>query len=269
MSFTGILVRVVVGLWLGGLAFVALADDPGAREIMQQVEDREDGNTRSADMQMVLIDKKGNKRIRQIRTMRKDFGEDTYRLLIFDEPADVQGTGFLTYDYDDHSRDDDQWLYLPALRKSKRIANQDKSGSFMGSDLNYSDMTSRDLEDYDFTLQKETTLGEHTLWVIEALPRSEEVIDETGYSKALLLVRQDNYVVVRGVYWTEDGKQLKYRDTPGLELIDGIWTPTQVTMTTKQGKQTLHRTELTLSGIQYNLPMDDSLFTLRNLERER
>jgi outer membrane lipoprotein-sorting protein len=262
------LISGALGLLLLAPGAVLAADEPEARAIMQEVEDREDGVTRTADMRMVLTDKHGKERSRQIRSLRKDFGEDTYRLLVFDEPADVQGTGFLTYDYDDHGRDDDQWLYLPALRKTKRIANQDKSGSFMGSDLNYSDMTSRDLEDYDFSLQKETRLGEYMLWVIEALPRSEEVVDETGYEKALLLVRQDNYVVVRGVYWTDDGKR-KYRDTPGLELIDGIWTPTEVTMSTRQGKKILHKTTMTLSNVRYNETLDDSLFTQRNLERER
>jgi outer membrane lipoprotein-sorting protein len=263
---TGFLLTLLLLSWpLQSLS----GDEPRAREIMQQVEDREDGETRTADMQMLLIDRHGKQRSRQIRTLRKDFGEDSYRLLIFDEPADVQGTGFLTYDYDDSDKDDDQWLYLPALRKTKRIASQDKSGSFMGSDFNYSDMTTRDLEDYDFSLQKETEVGEHKVWVIEATPRSEAVIDETGYSRALLLVRQDNYVVIRGVYWTEDGNRRKYRDTPGLELIDGIWTPTKITMTTRQGKDLVHKTELTLSNVRYNLPLEDSLFTLRQLEREQ
>ncbi len=247
----------------------ALADDPVARGIMEQVDDREDGDNRTSNLQMVLIDKRGNQRVRQISSYIKDFGEDTYRLMFFDAPADVQGTGFLTYDYDEGSRDDDQWLYLPALRKTKRIANQDKSGSFMGSDFNYSDMTSRDLEDYDFKLLQESKVGEHPVWVIEALPRSDEIIDETGYRKAVLLVRQDNYVVIRSILWTEDGNKQKYMDMPGLELIEGIWTPTEMTMTTKQGKQVVHKTVLTFSQIKYNQPLAENLFTVRRLEQEK
>ncbi|TDG11388.1 outer membrane lipoprotein-sorting protein [Seongchinamella unica] len=249
-------------------AFQAHADDPRAREIMQQVEDRDDGDNRTSDMRMVLIDRKGNQRTREIQSYAKDFGEDTYRMMFFREPADVLGTGFLTYDYDDESRDDDQWLYLPALRKVKRIASQDKSGSFMGSDFNYSDMTSRNLSDYDFTLQKELPLGEHTVWVIEAIPRSEDVIDETGYKKSLLLVRQDSHVVVRAVHWTADGNKQRYFDTLSLDLIDGIWTPLEVTMTTKQGKQTLHKTAISFSNVKYNQDLDESLFTVRYLERD-
>jgi hypothetical protein len=266
-AFRAVFLSIALVLVTGTAASVA-ADDPIAREIMEKVDARDDGDNRISDMYMTLIDKNSHERVREITSYIKDFGEDTYRILSFQSPADVQGTGFLTYDYDDSARDDDQWLYLPALRKTKRIASSDKSGSFMGSDFNYSDMTSRDLEDYDFTLLKEIALGEHQLWVIEAMPRGDDVIDETGYKKAMLLVRQDNYVVVRGVYWTRKGNRQKYYDMPGLEQIDGIWSPTRITMTTKTGKQVLHRTELAFDNIRYNQPLDESLFTVRQLERE-
>lgn len=250
------------------IALPAHADDQRAREIMQMVEDREDGDNRTSDMRMVLIDRKGNQRTRDIQSYDKDFGEDNYRLMFFREPADVLGTGFLTYDYDDEGRDDDQWLYLPALRKTKRIASQDKSGSFMGSDFNYSDMTSRNLGDYDFSLQKEMPLGDHTVWVIEAIPRSDDVIDETGYKKSLLLVRQDNYVVVRAVHWTSEGNKQRYYDTPSLALIEGVWTPLEITMTTKQGGNTVHKTVISFSNVKYDQNLDESLFTVRQLERD-
>ena len=126
------------------LAFLAtqpVLAEMSAREIMQAVEDREDGDNRVADMSMVLIDKNGDTRTRAIRSFDKDKGEDNQRIMFFLSPADVKDTAFLTYDYDEYEKDDDQWLYLPALRKSKRIASSDKSGSFMGSDFSYSDMT--------------------------------------------------------------------------------------------------------------------------------
>ena len=105
---------------------------------------------------MILLDKKGEKRIRKLKTFGGKKGKDTLSLMFFLSPADVKNTGFLTYDYNESGKDDDQWLYLPALRKTKRIAVGDKSGSFMGSDLNFSDMTTPDLDLYDYTLMKET-----------------------------------------------------------------------------------------------------------------
>lgn len=243
------------------------ADDARARAIMEKVDARDDGDNRVSDMEMILIDRHGNKRERKIRSFMKDKGEDTQSLMFFLEPADVKDTGFLTYDYDDPNKDDDQWLYLPALRKSKRIASSDKSGSFMGSDLNYSDMTSRDLDDYDYTLKQEMEVRGNKVWVIESVPRNEKVIEETGYTKSLVFVRQDNYVVVRAVNWVNEGGKLKYMDVKSLELIDGIWTNREMTMTTKRGKTTEHMTVLRFNNVRYNQKLDDDLFTVRRLER--
>ena len=109
------------------------ADDQEARAIMEKVDARDDGDNQVSEMEMVLIDKRGKERLRKIQTFSKDKGEDTHRLMFFLHPADVKDTAFLTFDYDDPNKDDDQWLYLPALKKTKRIASTDKSGSFMGS----------------------------------------------------------------------------------------------------------------------------------------
>ncbi|MGK7346547.1 MAG: outer membrane lipoprotein-sorting protein [Candidatus Nitrospinota bacterium M3_3B_026] len=241
-------------------------DDPKARAIMEKVDARDDGDNMTSGMEMILIDKNGETRTRKLRSFIKDFGEDTYRLLFFLEPADVKNTGFLTYDYDDPDKDDDQWLYLPALRKTKRIATSDKSGSFMGSDFTYSDMSSRDIEDYDFKLLKEDEVKGHKVWLIQSTPRSKKVIDETGYEKSVVFIRQDNHVVVRAVHWTEDNK-LKYFDVKELELIDGIWVAMEMTMTTKMGKTTIHKTILRNNDVKFNQSLDEDIFTIRRLEK--
>jgi len=248
-------------------AVMARADDVKVRKIMQKVEDRDDGDNRITTMEMILIDKKGNERIRSIRTHRKDKGKDTLQLAFFLHPPDVRNTGFLTYDYDDPDRDDDQWLYLPALKKSKRIASTDKSKSFMGSDFTYSDMTSLNLEDYDFKLLKTQTVKDKETWILESLPRNNEVIEETGYTKSLLFVRQDNYVVIRAVHFVKEGSRHKYMDVKKLELIDHIWMPTEIHMTTKKGKTTLHKTILKHHDIRFNQDLDESFFTVRRMEK--
>ncbi len=96
-------------------------DDPKARAIMQQVEDRDDGDNQESDMIMVLIDKKGKERVRKIHSFSKDIGEDTHRIMFFLHPPDVKDTGFLTYDYDDSAKDDDQWLYLHARARPSAL----------------------------------------------------------------------------------------------------------------------------------------------------
>ena len=245
----------------------ALAEDPQARAIMQKVDARDNGDNQTSNMEMIMIDKRGNQRVRKIATFSKDKGQDTYRLMFFKHPADVKDTSFLTWDYDDPDRDDDQCLYLPALRKTKRIASSDKSGSFMGSDLNYSDMTDRNLADYDFFFKKEMEVKGVKAWLIESIPRSKKVIKETGYTKSLLIVRQDNYFVIRAVHWVKDGGYLKYIDVKNLVQIEGVWVATEMHITKKKGKQLSHKTILKLDQVKFNQDFDFDLFTIRRMEK--
>lgn len=242
-------------------------DDPAARAIVEKVDARDDGDNQTSDMEMILIDKRGKKRVRRLGLFSKDKGQDTLKLMFFKHPADVKDTAFLTYDYDNPSKDDDQWLYLPALRKTKRIASNDKSGSFMGSDLNYSDMTDRNLEDYDFTLKKEMEVKGVKTWLIESIPRTKKVIKETGYKKSLIIVRQDNYFVIRAIHWEKDGGYLKYVDVKKLELIDGVWVATEMHVTKKKNKQLAHKTILKLNNVKFNQNLDYDLFTVRRMEK--
>lgn len=254
---------ITLSLFAMQSAFAAMS----ARDIMQAVDDRDDGDNRVADMKMVLIDKNGDTRVRTIRSYDKDKGEDKQRIMFFISPADVEDTAFLTYDYDAYENDDDQWLYLPALRKTKRIASSDKSGSFMGSDFNYSDMTRKNLDAYDFKILKEDEVRGDKVWLIEALPRSREEIEESGYEKSVLFVRQDNFVVVRAVNWVNEGNKLKYLDVGRLEQVDGVWTILEMSMTTKKGKTTLHKTELSFDNVHYNQDLSEQMFTIRRLEK--
>jgi hypothetical protein len=260
-------VFIAVLVYLMVMAPSAWAEDPEARAIMEKVDARDNGDNQTADMEMILIDKRGSQRVRQIATFTKDKGPDTYRLMFFKHPADVKDTSFLTWDYDDPNRDDDQWLYLPALRKTKRIASSDKSGSFMGSDLNYSDMTDRNLADYDFFLKKEMEVKGVKAWLIESIPRSKKVIKETGYTKSLLIVRQDNYFVIRAVHWVSDGGYIKYIDVKSLVRIEGIWVATEMHIMKKKGKKLAHKTLLKWDNVRFNQDLSMDLFTIRRMEK--
>jgi hypothetical protein len=260
------LVGILAGLFVGSAKPANAADDPKAREIMTRVDARDDGDNQTSNLQMVLIDKRGNQRIRELRSFRKDVDVDEHSMLFFLSPADVEDTGFLTYDYDDADRDDDQWLYLPALKKTKRIASSDKSGSFMGSDFSYADMTDRPLEKYEYKLLKESEIDGHPVWIIESTPIAEDERDETGYTKSIQFVRKDNDVVIRSKIWVKKGNRNKYMEVQELAQIDGIWIPTVITMTTKNGKQTLHKTVLRTSDIKFNQDLNLDDFSIRGLE---
>jgi hypothetical protein len=260
--------RLLIGITLG-LTLIStnlFSDDPKARAIMEKVDARDDGKTLKQDMLMILIDKNGKKRTRDIKSYGKDFGEDEHRIMFFKTPADVKNTSFLTYDYDDADKDDDQWLYLPALKKVKRIPSADKSGSFMGSDFSYFDMTDRDLEDYDFKFIKDTKVYGKDAWMIESTPRNQKTIKESGYTKTLAIIRKDNYMVIRAINYMKNGKK-KYLDLKKIHEQKGIWVVDEMTMTTKKGKKMTHMTILKFNNIKVNDPLKDDLFATRRLEK--
>ncbi len=245
--------------------------DEEARRIMEKVDLRDDGDRSSAEMSMLLIDRNGGKRTRKLRSFSLDLGEDRYSLMFFLSPSDVRDTGFLSLDYREAGKADDQWLYLPALKKTKRIAVDDKSGSFMGSDFNYSDLTKMRLEDYDYAFnrkKREVAVRGNKAWVIDCMPREPRVVAETGYGRLILFVRKDNYMVARAVNFEENGGYVKYYDVKKMALVDNIWTALEIHMTRKRGKRTVHKTILTLSKVRYNLEsVKRNRFTIRRLEK--
>jgi len=254
---------LLVGSLLFPLSLFAITAD----EIAKQVDERDEGDKSISTMEMVLIDKHGNNRVRKMKNFSMDKGQDTQSVIFFLSPADVKNTAFLTYDYDDSDKDDDQWLYLPALKKTKRIASSDKSSSFMGSDFTYSDMTSRIIDEYTYRIAKETSVRDYKVWVMESVPKAQKTIDETGYTKSYMYVRQDNFVVVRALHILKETGKKKYLDVKKLEKIDGIWVATEIEMKTTKDKNTLHRTILKLDDVKFNQDLDDAFFTVRRIEK--
>lgn len=245
----------------------AAAGELTAREIIEKVDARDDGDNSTATLEMILIDKRGDKRVRRVTQLARDEGQDTRSIMFFLAPADVRGTGFLTYDYYAGEKDDDQWLYLPELRKTKRIASSDKSGSFMGTDFSYADMTRRVIDEWTYKILKEDEVRGEKVWLIEALPRDKAVRDRYGYDKSVVFIRQDIFMAVRAVHWVRDGGKIKYLDMTRLEQIDGIWMGTELDMKTTKGGETLHRTVMKFSDVKFNQTIDEGMFTVRRLEK--
>ncbi len=239
-------------------------------QVVRKMDTREDGDTLTRDTLMVLINKNKQKRIRNIKNIRKDYGEDTKALIFFLSPADVRNTAYMSYDWDTSAKEDDSWLYLPALQKVKRIASSDKSSSFMGSDFSYSDINGIEVEDWDYTFAKQSVMvdGADT-WVVQGFPKKdakEKVLEETGYLKSLLWIRKDNHLLVKAKYWVKEGKKIKYFKAGDIKLIDGIWTPCKMTMVTTAKGKVEHTSVLKFSNIKYNQSINDTYFTTRTME---
>ena len=249
------------------MILIPLAGEADPRRIMELVNERDTGNSSVSDMEMVLVDQQGRERSRAIRSYMIDTEEPAKTLMFFTSPADVRGTGFLTWDYDGGEKDDEQWLYLPSLRRTNRIAASDRSQSFMGSDFNYSDMNPAEIEDYNFSLAQEGNLEGQEVWVIMAVPKSRDVAEETGYEKSALFIRKDNYVIVRAKKWTLRTGEEKYMQVRELSLIEGIWVPTRMEMTTKRNGAFYHATRMNRTNVRINVSLDENMFTVAGLER--
>ena len=197
----------------------------------------------------------------------KDKGKDTLRMQFFLEPADVKDSAFLTYDYYGGEKDDDQWLYLPDLRKTKRIASSDKSSSFMGSDFSYADMTRRVLDEWNYKLLREEEVHGRKVWLIEAVPVSNRVEKRYGYERSIVYVQQDTFMVIRAIHVLSEGGRVKYMEVRDIEEIDGILVAVEIWMKTTRNKRTLHRTILRMDNVRLNQDLEESFFSVRQLEK--
>ena len=145
---------------------------------------------------MRIIDAKGRERVRKIKMVTKlfDNGDTEKKLIRFMAPADVKGTGLLTYDYKE--KDDDLWLYMPAVRKTRRIVSTEKAKNFMGSEFTYSDMTPPSLDDFNFNDLGEEEINGTLCYKIEWIPKNEEIAEENGYSRRITYLGKNNFVTI-------------------------------------------------------------------------
>jgi hypothetical protein len=141
----------------------------------------------------------------------------------------------------------------------------------MGSDFSYFDMTEPVLSDFTFKILKESVVkrksGKLKVWQIEITPKNDEVMNETGYTKSVAYVRQDNFMITRAKYYLKKAGRVKYMDIKKVTKIDGIDVATITTMTTKKGRRTLHKTVLIQSDVKMNQNLKESMFSVRTIEK--
>ena len=154
-----------------------------AEQIIQRFDQRYDGDTAIAEYTMVLIDSRERQRTRNLRIYSKDYGDDKKTLTLFQTPADIRGTAYLNFDWDDTELDDDSWLYLPSIQRVKRLASSDKSDSFLGSDFTYADINGFEIEWYDYSFINESISGDTTSG---GLARIEKILDK--YQPKIILL---------------------------------------------------------------------------------
>ena len=239
------------------------------RDIALKVHDRPDGDDQKGVMQMTLINRRGRTRERTVLSLSKEYGKDSKSLMFFQAPADVKGTGFLQYEYDDPSKEDDRWLYLPALKKVRRISGSSKNDYFMGTDFTYDDMGGRSVDEDTHKLLREEEINGIKYWVVESIPKDKDYM----YSKTVKWIRQDALIPIKVEFYDRQGNLLKVLTIPDIRKQDaclparqGFWTMFRMEMDNLQEK---HKTILEIKEIHYNIGLKDNLFRVSTLERGR
>jgi len=256
---------------LGLLPVNSIAAEYSAEEIVRMVDGRYDGDSSISDITMVLIDKRDRQRIRNLKLYSKDFGADTKTLSLFESPADIRGTAYLNFDWDENLRDDDSWLYLPALQRVKRLATSDTADSFLGSDFTYADINGFEIDwyDYNFIHESEMVDGEDC-WVIEIVPKPEfkdRAEEATGYSKMQSWISKEKLVQLRGQVWELRGNRIKFFTSSEVELIEDIWTVKRLQAITTRNDRQEHASVLQINSIDYNVEVADELLTTEAMQR--
>ena len=258
-----------IGLVVAGLiSSPVFAAELTAAQIMQKVDDRDTGETVVSESALILIDKKKRQRIRQLKLFSKEYDQVDKSVSFFMSPADVKDTAYMSFDWDDDAKEDDSWLYLPALQKTNRIAASDKSGAFMGSDFSYADIDGVDVEDFTYRLVRESEeVNGHDCWVIESIPKSKAIIKETGYLKSTSWIRKDIFMQVKAIINVKKGKRVKYFQAKDIEQIQGIWTAKTLQMVTTKRNKLEHSSVLKINSVDYQTKVDDKMFENTRLQR--
>jgi Outer membrane lipoprotein-sorting protein len=235
------------------------------RGLAEQIDKRDTGRDSRTDLTMRLFDRQGRVRERSlaITMLRGTAGQGDRVLIRFLAPNDIKGTGFLVWEH--AKQEDERFLYLPALRRVRRIAGAETQESFVGSDLSYEDIGGRELDDYEYTFaDRDASWTAPDGTVYSAWRLESRVLDSQAiYPRTVSLVRKDNFVVVAADLFNRRNEREKRYEVRRLQQIGRVWTAMEVVMANDLQRT---RTELVVNEARYDIGLSDRDFTRRVLE---
>lgn len=243
--------------------FAATVWGADARSLLKESENRHRTKTQQYAGNLTVVNKEGKIRKKGWKSFRQGYAGDARNLIRFTDPPEVKGVGFLSISRP-AGKNPDQWLYLPSMKRERRIAAQDRDASFVGTDFNYEDMEEFDHEKYKVALQGEQTVDGQPCYVIAATPL--ESGGKSVYGKKILYLRKDILYLQREELYLKGDKQPgKLLLLSDLQKIDGHWVAGKMEMSDiKKGS----KTTVVLQEIAFDKPQPASRFTLQNLNRE-
>jgi len=241
-----------------GLRVSLIAAD-NARQIVEEAQKRTDAKSQRYEGLLQVFDGKGKISDKRWSLERLGSHGASRSVLRFAAPAEVKGVALLVANHPD--RASDQWMWTPAIERDRRIALQDRSTRFFGTDFSFEDLEERDVNQYEYSLLGDDTVDGVGCWKIQSQPKEAK---SSQYTRSIVWIRKDNYVLARIENFIKDQavRRLVYSN---IENVQGIWSARQLEMSDlRRGS----RTRLTLDKLQYNLPMNGDDFTLQAIRRQ-
>lgn len=199
--------KVSIICLLAMLFCLSSAYTQNAREIAVKSSDAINLESLEMVSTLKIYDSKGNVRVRKVTTATKKFGETNKTKIKFLSPADVAGTSMLIYDYE--SKDDDMWVYLPAMRNTRRIVSSEKGKNFMGSEFTNADMSKPNLNDFNYKLLGNTSIEGKDCWQVESVCKDGNIEDANGFSKKVASIEKVNFLPRKMEYYDLNGDLFK------------------------------------------------------------
>jgi len=263
-NISGLVLFLLLSLFIAAAYVSAETPEEKGLAIAKEGDRRENGyGDSTAEMTMTLIDRHGRENIRKLRVLTLEVsGDGDKSLTIFDNPRDVKGTAFLNYTH--KVGDDDQWLYLPALKRVKRISSRNKSGSFMGSEFAYEDIASQELEKYTYKWIRDEVFAGEDCFVVERYPVD---LANSGYTRLLTWIDMKEYRPFKVEYFDRRGQHLKTLTFSGYgKYLGRYWRADEMLMINHQNGKS---TRLAWSNYSFQTGLKDSDFTQSSLKRAR
>ena len=246
-------------IFVAFVCFVPFASAQDARQIIAEAQKRTDAKSQRYEGLLQVFDAKGKISDKRWSFERLGSHGQSKAVLRFTAPAEVKGVALLVVNHPD--RASDQWMWTPAIERDRRIALQDRSTRFFGTDFSFEDLEERDVDQFDYQLLGDEAIDGAACWKVQSTPRQSK---SSQYTRSIVWVRQDNYAFARieNYVKTDVVRRLNYSD---IRNVQGIWTARQMEMADlKRGS----RTRLTLDKLEYNVPLKDEDFTLQAIRRQ-
>jgi outer membrane lipoprotein-sorting protein len=235
-----------------------------AREISRRASEAMDISSLEMASTLKIYDTKGNERVRQLAMASKEFAGVNKTLISFTSPPDVKGTSMLIYDY--KNKNDDMWIFMPALRKTRRIVSSERGNNFMGSEFTNADMSRPNIEDFNYTLLGTVNYEGKNCWKVEAVCKNEDIEDEVGFSKQISWIEKGTYLCNRIETYDLNGELSKihllkqYKKLPGGKYL--------ALYMEKKNVQNGRKSVLTIDKLQERSSLPETAFSPAVLEKQ-